>query len=331
MNIGRMDIGQTDVGKTDTGQTVKRSAPITQTATNGVVASLARVSKRYGEVQALKEVSLEVRAGEIVAVLGPNGAGKTTAVSLMLGLLAPTRGTARLFGGDPRAASSRTRVGAMLQISGVPETLRVREHLELFSSYYPQPLALEEVVRVAGLTGLERRAYGALSGGQKRRLHFALALCGDPDLLFLDEPTAGLDAAARRAFWEQIRDFVGRGKTAVLTTHYLEEADALADRIVVISGGELIAAGTPAAIKAGVAGRRVRCVTRLRRDEVAGLPGVSAAAYNGAALTLLVTEAEPVVRELLRRDPDLRGLEVSDASLEEAFFALTETREKVSA
>ncbi len=331
MNIGRMDIGQTDVGKTDTGQTAKRSAPITQTATNGVVASLARVSKRYGKVQALKEVSLEVRAGEIVAVLGPNGAGKTTAVSLMLGLLAPTRGTVRLFGGDPRAASSRTRVGAMLQISGVPETLRVREHLELFSSYYPQPLALEEVVRVAGLTGLERRAYGALSGGQKRRLHFALALCGDPDLLFLDEPTAGLDAAARRAFWKQIRDFVGRGKTAVLTTHYLEEADALADRIVVISGGELIAAGTPAAIKAGTAGRRVRCVTRLRRDEVAGLPGVSAAAHDGAALTLLVAEAEPVVRELLRRDPDLRGLEVSDASLEEAFFALTETREKVSA
>ena len=308
-----------------------RSTHPAQPAADSVVASLERVSKRYGEVWALNEVSLEVRAGEVVAVLGPNGAGKTTAVNLLLGLLEPTQGTARLFGGEPRAALSRMRIGAMLQISGVPETLKVREHLELFGSYYPHPLALEEVVRVAGLGGLEGRAYGALSGGQKQRLHFALALCGDPDLLFLDEPTVGLDAASRRAFWEQIRAFTELGKTVVLTTHYLEEADALADRIVVISEGERLTEGTPAAIKSKVAGRRVRCVTRLRREEIADLPGVSAVAREGTGLELLVTEAEPVVRELLRRDPDLRGLEVSDASLEEAFFALTETREKVSA
>ncbi len=312
----------------DTAQTYEAAeTTLTASKTKCEVASLERVSKRYGEVWALREVSLEVRPGEVVAILGPNGAGKTTTVNLMLGLLQPTRGAARLFGGDPRSAESRMRTGAMLQISGVPETLKVREHLELFSSYYPRPLALRETLHIAGLEGLENRAYGRLSGGQKQRLHFALALCGDPDLLFLDEPTVGLDAGSRRAFWQQIRRFTGRGKTVVLTTHYLEEADALADRITVMRDGEIIAEGSPAEIKSRAAGRRIRCVTRLCKQDVSALPGVVSAARDGAALTLLVTEAEPVVRALLQRDPDLRGLEVTGAGLEEAFFALTERRE----
>ena len=196
------------------------------------------------------------------------------------------------------------RTGAMLQISGVPETLKVGEHLELFSSYYPQPLKLQEVVRMAGLEGLEGRAYGKLSGGQKQRLHFALALCGDPDLLFLDEPTVGLDAASRRTFWEQIRAFTRRGKTVVLTTHYLEEADALADRIIVINEGEVIAQGTPAEIKAQAAGRRIRCVTTLSEQEVKDLPGVTSVWCDGMALDLLVKEAESIVLDLLQRDPE---------------------------
>ena len=300
---------------------------------NGAVASLEQVSKRYGNVQALKEVNLEIQPGEVVAILGPNGAGKTTAVNLMLGLLKPTGGQVELFGNDPRSAQSRMRTGAMLQISGVPETLRVREHLELFSSYYPNPLSVQEVVRMAGLEGLEGRAYGKLSGGQKQRLHFALALCGDPDLLFLDEPTVGLDAASRRSFWAQIRGFTGRGKTVVLTTHYLEEADALADRIIVINEGEVIAQGTPAEIKAQAAGRRIRCVTTLSEQEVKDLPGVTSVSRDGTALDLLVKEAESVVLALLQRDPDLTDLEVTSVGLEAAFFALTDKKgkEEVSA
>ena len=305
------------------------TAPVVSKA----VASLEQVSKHYGNVQALKEVNLAVQPGEIVAILGPNGAGKTTAVNLMLGLLKPTSGQVKLFGSHPQDAQSRMRTGAMLQISGVPETLKVGEHLELFSSYYPQPLKLQEVVRMAGLEGLEGRAYGKLSGGQKQRLHFALALCGDPDLLFLDEPTVGLDAASRRTFWEQIRAFTGRGKTVVLTTHYLEEADALADRIIVINEGEVIAQGTPAEIKARAAGRRIRCVTTLSEKEVKGLPGVTSVSHNGTALDLLVKEAEGVVLDLLQRDPDLTDLEVTSVGLEAAFFALTDKKgkEEVSA
>lgn len=296
-----------------------------------VVASLEKVSKHYGKVRALQEVSLAVHPGEVVAILGPNGAGKTTAVNLMLGLLKPTRGTARLFGSDPQSARSRMRAGAMLQISGVPETLKVREHLELFSSYYPHPLNLKEVVHIAGLEGLENRAYGKLSGGQKQRVHFALSLCGDPDLLFLDEPTVGLDARSRRTFWEQIRGFIRRGKTVVLTTHYLEEADALADRIVVINEGDIIAEGTPAQIKAKAAGRRIRCKTKLSQEEVKAYPGVTSTSCDGAVLELLVTEAERVVLALLQRDPDLTDLEVTGAGLEDAFFALTEKRQRKEA
>src|SRR5271170_3913557 len=192
------------------------------------IARVAQVSKSYGPVQALREVDLTIGAGEVVALLGPNGAGKTTLVRLLLGLASPTSGGVSVFGGDPKDAGTRERVGAMLQVGGVPSTMRVREHIDLFSSYYPRPLPMAEVVETAGLQGIERRQFGELSGGQKQRVLFALAICGDPDLLFLDEPTVGLDVAARRVLWEQIRKLVARGKTVLLTTHYLQEADALA-------------------------------------------------------------------------------------------------------
>ena len=298
---------------------------------SGEVAELTNVSKSYGEVQALRSVSFSVRAGEVVAVLGPNGAGKTTAVSLLLGLLRPSEGEVRLFGADPQATETRTRVGAMLQTSGVPETVKVREHIELFSSYYPKPLSLRETLQAADLVGLEGRLYGKLSGGQKQRLHLALALCGDPDLLFLDEPTTGLDVEARRTLWERVRGFIATGRTVVLTTHYLEEADALADRIIVINKGELIAEGTPAEIKSRTAGRRIRCVTKLSPDMVWGLAGVTSVRLEGAALEILATHAEPVVLALLQRDPGLRDLEVTGAGLEDAFLALTGHAEEVAA
>jgi ABC-2 type transport system ATP-binding protein len=286
-------------------------------------AELTGARKRYGEVTALDGLDLVVRPGEVLALLGPNGAGKTTAVGLLLGLLQPDAGRARLFGHEPRSLPARTRTGAMLQVSGVPDTLRVREHVELFSSYYPAPLPVAETLAVAGLEGLAERPFGKLSGGQRQRLLFALALCGDPDLLFLDEPTVGLDVAARRALWERIRELVRRGRTVLLTTHYLEEAEALADRIVVLDRGRAIAEGTPAEIEARAGTRRVRCRTRVPLPEVAALPGVVRAGRHGADTEVLAAAAEPVVRELLARDPRLSHLEVRGAGLEEAFLALT--------
>lgn len=297
----------------------------------GEVAVLENVSKHYGNVTALDNVSLTLRPGEVLALLGPNGAGKTTAVSLLLGLARPDSGVVHLFGGSPQDAASRTRVGVMLQLSGVPETLTAAEHLKLFAAYYPQPLPLGEVLERTGLVGLEHRLYGKLSGGQKQRLHLALALVGDPDLLALDEPTTGLDVSSRRALWSGVRATIREGKTVLLTTHYLEEADALADRIVVLTEGRIRAEGTPAAIKQQVAGRRVRCVTALSLEAVQALPGVQHVRRDGAVTEVLVAEPEPVVCILLERDPDLSGLEVTSAGLEEAFLALTQSNPEVRA
>jgi ABC-2 type transport system ATP-binding protein len=296
-----------------------------QRASSGaLVASLEGVIKNYGEVRALRNVNFAVRAGQVVALLGPNGAGKTTAVKLLLGLIQPNSGKTRVFGGDPTNPQNRMRTGAMLQVGRVPETLRVREHIDLFSSYYPDPLPLEEVLATAGLEKLRDRKFGDLSGGQRQRTLFALAICGDPDLLFLDEPTVGLDVEARRALWEEIRRLVERGKTVILTTHYLEEADALADRIAVINQGEIIAEGTPAEIKSQTSGKRIRCVTALNVASVLQLPGVTAAKQDREAVEIHAAEAESVVRALLARDPTLSGLEITTAGLEEAFLALTQ-------
>jgi ABC-2 type transport system ATP-binding protein len=213
------------------------------------VAELRGVTKRYGPVEALRGIDLAIAPGELVALLGPNGAGKTTAVRILLGLAQPTSGIATVFGRPPASHESKLRRGAVLQVAKVPETLRVREHIELFSSYYEKPLPLAETIAAAGLKGIENKLFGDLSGGQKQRVLFALAICGNPDLLFLDEPTVGLDVEARRALWARIRGFVARGGSVLLTTHYLDEADALAHRIVVINQGRIVAQGTPTEIK----------------------------------------------------------------------------------
>jgi len=289
-----------------------------------VVASLEGVNKNYGSVRALCGVDFRVRAGEIVALLGPNGAGKTTAVKLLLGLLPPNSGSVRVFGGDPTNPENRMRTGAMLQVGRVPETLRVREHIDLFSTYYEKPMATAEVLAAAGLEKLSDRKFGDLSGGQRQRVLFALAICGDPDLLFLDEPTVGLDVEARRMLWDEIRKMVARGKTVLLTTHYLQEADALADRVAVINQGEIIAEGTPSEIKAKTAGKRIRCVTNLSLNTLRQIPGVTEVKEDREAVEIHAIEAESIVRELLARDTRLSGLEVTSAGLEEAFLALTQ-------
>jgi len=293
-----------------------------------IVASLEGVGKNYGAIRALSGVDFRVNAGEVVALLGPNGAGKTTAVKLLLGLLQPNAGRVKVFGQDPTNPENRIRTGAMLQVGRVPETLRVREHIDLFSSYYEKPLPLRDVLAAAGLEKLSERKFGDLSGGQKQRTLFALAICGDPDLLFLDEPTVGLDVEARRMLWDEIRRLVSRGKTVLLTTHYLQEADALADRVAVINKGEIIAEGTPATIKAQTSGKRIRVITKLDLNTLRQIPGVTEVKEDREAVEIHTGAAEPILRELLARDETLSGVEVTSAGLEEAFLALTQEGSK---
>lgn len=316
-------------------------------------AELDAVTKRYRNgVVALDQLSLTLRQGEVLALLGPNGAGKSTAIRLLMGLASPTVGVARIFGQDPRHAANRLRTGVMLQVGRAPETLKVREHLDLFRSYYPHPLPVAELVRVAGLQGIEERLFGQLSGGQKQRVLFALALAGDPDLIFLDEPTVGLDIEARRVLWAEIGNLAGRGKTVLLTTHYLEEADALASRIAVLNRGRLVCEGTPAEVKAHAAAvaavrftgeqapdrprpaatvKLIRCNTVLTHAQLRTMPGVAGVEQPprrmeaDTALFTTVTTAEPeaTLREMLALDPALRGLEVTSPALEDAFLTLT--------
>jgi ABC-2 type transport system ATP-binding protein len=289
------------------------------------VASLADVTKKYAAITALNDVSLNVRAGELLAVLGPNGAGKTSAVRLMLGLSKPDSGRVAVFGRDPREASARGRIGAMLQVAKVPETLKVKEHIDLFRSYYSSPLSLQSTLESAGLEGMENRPFGAISGGQKQRVLFALAICGNPDLLFLDEPTVGLDIGTRHLIWQQIRRLIQHGRTVVLTTHYLEEVDALADRVVVLNHGQIVAAGTSAEIKARTAQRKIRCSTSLRASEIESIPQVNSVSEQDSRMEIRTSLVEPVLRELFLRDPNLSALEVSNSTLEEAFLKIVET------
>jgi ABC-2 type transport system ATP-binding protein len=291
-----------------------------------MVAELRGVTKRFRGITAVNDVDLRLEAGKVTALLGPNGAGKTTTVRLMLGLTRPTSGTVRLFGEDPTSPVARQRTGVMLQVANVPETLRVREHVHLFCSYYPSPLSVDATLAAAGISHLAGRKYGELSGGQRQRVHFALAICGNPDLLFLDEPTVGLDVESRRAFWQEVRALVSRGRAILLTTHYLEEADALADRVVVMNQGATVADGAPHEMKRLAASRRIRCVTSLSVARLQSMPGVASIRRDGATTELLTNDAERVTRDLLGADASLSGLEVTGAGLEEAFLALTSAR-----
>ncbi|KFN41497.1 ABC transporter ATP-binding protein [Arenimonas metalli] len=289
-----------------------------------VLARLEAAGKRYGAVQALDAVDLAIHAGQVLAVLGANGAGKTTALGLLTGRLSPDAGRAELFGGDPRDPRRRRGIGVMLQDGELPDTLRVAEHVRLFSSYYPSPRPLAETLALAGVADLARRPYGALSGGQKRRVQFALAICGRPPLLFVDEPTVGLDVESRRAFWAVLRQLRGEGTGIVLTTHYLEEADALADRIVLMAGGRLLADDSPAGIKARADGKRLRARSTVATAELASWPGVLRVHDTAAGTELVTREAEQVLRRWLAADPGLAELEVRPLSLEEAFVSLTQ-------
>ena len=287
------------------------------------IAQLQGASKRYGGTLALDQVDLQVRRGEVQALLGPNGAGKTTAISLLLGLLRPDGGSALLFGQSPGSLAARSRLGAMLQTAGVPDTLTVGELITLFRSYYTQPRTVADCVALAGVAGLLHSRYGRLSGGQQRRVQFALAICGRPQILFLDEPTTGLDLDARETMWKTIRQLVAENCAVVLTTHYLEEAEALADHVSVLARGRIVAAGSVQQVRARVAQRRIRCVSRLSEQAIGAWPEVRSVVRDGERIEIVTDLAETVVRQLLFEDSDLSELEVRRAGLAEAFVEIT--------
>lgn len=291
------------------------------------IARLDRVGKRYGNVVALDGIDLSIHRGEVLALLGPNGAGKSTSIGLLLGLIRADSGTASLFGRDPQDIQARRRIGVMLQSASLPPTLKLRELLTVTASYYPEPRGIDECAALAGITDLMGRKYADLSGGQQRRAQFAMALAGRPEILFLDEPTVGMDIASRQSLWASIRTLVAGGCAVVLTTHYLEEAEALADRVCVVARGKVISEGSVDALRAHVAVRRVRCVTRTDTATVSAWPGVTSVERQHGRLSLATADAESVVRRLLAADDGLSELEVQRAGLAEAFAEITRESE----
>jgi ABC-2 type transport system ATP-binding protein len=289
---------------------------------------MKHVTKSYGKVKALNDISFVVEQGEVVAFLGPNGAGKSTSIALMLGVRRPSSGSVALFGENPRIANHRKRIGVMLQASGVPATLKVRELVELFGRFHDYSMQTRDAITMAGLSGKANMQMGRLSGGQKQRLYFALALVGNPDVLFLDEPTVGLDVEARRSFWETIHQQIDQGKTIMLTTHNLEEADAIANRIVVINRGEIIADGSPISIKQQVGGKHVSFrAEQLTEEEVQHLPNVQNVSLRRNRWDLYTMQPELLLATLFQNGTPISDLEVIGAGLEEAFIALTSPRE----
>jgi ABC-2 type transport system ATP-binding protein len=289
------------------------------------IATLEGVTRRYGQVTAVDNLSLGIPRGQTVALLGPNGAGKTTTVELLLGLGKPDAGVVRLFGGAPAAAVAAGRVGVMLQDAGLPQGAKVAELIGLIRGLYPQPLSLADALRITDLEDVAGRQTQRLSGGQRQRVRLALALAGDPELLVLDEPTAALDVEARRAFWERMRASVLAGRTVLFATHRLEEADAVADRVVVIAGGRLLTDGTPDHVKAQAAGHSTVSVAAdgPSRYLLENLPAVETVRQDRGRVTLSTSDPDATVRALLQRAPDVQGLEVRRAGMEEAFLQLT--------
>jgi ABC-2 type transport system ATP-binding protein len=283
------------------------------------------VDKSYGPVHALTRASFAIGRGETVALLGPNGAGKSTAVGIMLGLLRPDGGRVEVLGGPPEVAVAAGRVGAMLQVGGLPEGGRVAEVVDLVRQFYPRPLPLENLLTRAGLNDIAGRRVDGLSGGQAQRVRFALAMAGDSDVVFLDEPTEGMDVETRRGFWVQIRVNAALGHTVLFATHRLEEAETVADRVVVLSHGAVVADAPVATLKASTGLRTIRLTHPAPTDDdFRSLPGVQGVDIHGTAVTLQTTNPETTLAAAFRAEIPMHDLEVAGANLEEAFIALTE-------
>jgi ABC-2 type transport system ATP-binding protein len=279
-----------------------------------------------GPVHAVRGIDIAIGAGETVALLGPNGAGKSTTIDMLLGLLQPDSGTVSLFGRPAEQAIAAGAVGAMLQVGGVARYLSVRELLAMMAGLYPKPLGVDEVIALTRIGDIAERRTDKLSGGQAQRLRFALGLIGNPDLLVLDEPTVALDVEARRDFWTTIREFAARGKTVVFATHYLEEADAYADRIILMAHGRVVADGPATEIKATVGLRTIRATlpgVDVDVAAIAALPGVTNVDTRGESVIVNCSDSDRALRALLAAFPGARDIEVSGAGLEEAFLRLT--------
>jgi ABC-2 type transport system ATP-binding protein len=281
----------------------------------------------HGPVRAVRGIDVSIARGETVALLGPNGAGKSTTIDMMLGLSRPDAGGVTVFGRSPREAVDAGLVGAMLQTGELIRDLSVRELISLVASLYPKAMAVDGVLDLAGLTGVAAQRTQKLSGGETQRVRFAIALVPDPQLLVLDEPTVAMDAQGRRDFWVAMREYAARGRTVLFATHYLEEADANADRAVLMAQGEIVADGPTTEIKARVGTRTIRATLRdAGNDELATLPGVSSAERRGEAVLLRCSDSDTAIRALLARYPAARDIEITGAGLEEAFLELTTDR-----
>ena len=275
-------------------------------------------------VPAVRGVDLSVGRGETVALLGPNGAGKSTTLDMLLGLTEPDAGRVSVFGDDPHTAIAAGEVGAMLQTGGLIGDLSVRELVSMMASLYSRPLEIDEVLQLTGTEEFAGQRTQKLSGGQTQRVRLALALVSDPELLVLDEPTVALDVEARRSFWAAMRSFAAAGKTVLFATHYLEEADAYADRVVLMAHGEVVADGPTTEIKARVGARTIRATLPDVDDaQLAALPGISTAERHGATVILTGPDSDTAIRALLDRYEDARDIEITGAGLEQAFLALT--------
>lgn len=282
------------------------------------------VSKHFGPTRALDGASFQVARGETIALLGPNGAGKSTAVSILLGLRKPDAGTVAVLGGTPRSAVSAGRVGALLQSAGLPQGVKIREVVQLARQLSPHPAPMSELLEKAALGDIAERRVDGLSGGQAQRVRYALAIAGNPDILFLDEPTAGMDVETQRAFWKDMREHAAAGRTVLFATHYLHEAESVADRVVVLRSGRVVADGPPSSIKAA-AGRKSVRFTLANADPATlhALAGVEEVEVHGATIALATTDADATVVALVRGGIAFKDIEVTGADLEEAFLALT--------
>ncbi|MFI7009103.1 ABC transporter ATP-binding protein [Streptomyces sp. NPDC050145] len=296
---------------------------------NAAAVTFTGVTKAYGTVKAVDGLSLDLHPGETVALLGPNGAGKSTTLDLLLGLRPADSGDVRVFGTSPREAIVRGRVGAMLQSGGLMDEVTVAELVQLACSLHPRPYPAGEVLSRAGIAQIADRKVNKLSGGQEQRVRFALATAGDSDLIVLDEPTTGMDVSARQAFWATMREQADRGRTVLFATHYLEEADAIADRVLVLHRGRLLADGTAAEIKAKAGARKVSFDLDgdLDTDALAALPFLTAITYSGPTVRIQTTDADATVHAVYGLGLYPRNLEVAGLGLEQAFVAITEAEE----
>jgi ABC-2 type transport system ATP-binding protein len=301
--------------------------PLDTASPSKVIISIRDLNMSFKAKKALNNINLDFCANQVVAILGANGAGKTTLINILLGRLKADSGTVSVFSSTPGAQDVKRLSGAMLQVANLPETLKVKEHIELFQSYYPSPLPYEDVIEYAGLSELQHRYSKKLSGGEKQRLLFALSICGNPKLLFLDEPSVGMDIEARQGLWAAIRDLKSQGTSIILTTHYLPEADALADEIVLLKEGDVIKRGTSEEVKSSVRSTTIQFCSNQPVKGFKTLTGAVKVSANGKFVRIQTTSPNQTLQALLSEYPEVEDLNVSNAGLEDAFLQLNENNQ----